>query len=718
MRRAPRLTLTAPTKAARRVIAPYVKVIRKRYKAPIVPESKLFNKHLDRKPSVLLRDLTSFLSDNVDLPSLLHESSDVLKVTTNAHGVSLYLVESATGEIYQSQRYFDIPEPRVRWKVEEGTIVAAHVASKKEMVMIDDILQDERFPMGIGQKDQLTKAVLCVPVVTPDGDCFAVIELFRDTSQEPFSEQDSKIASLVTGWMGAAIYQNLQRVAVHKKQELNDYLLELTKVFLEEFVPMEKMITELVKFVKVTLAAERSAFYLLDNESEELVADVYEKGIEETEGIMKYNSVKLVGKENEIVASVAKTGLPVNIKDAFNDPKLGKEIDSKTGFIVRSILCMAIKGNNDVLGVIEVVNKKNGCFMKSDEILFDVFATYFSLVLQFSNLNSQLKNQEKMNSVHMGLLDRQVGPCIHDYNYFMRNLKVKLPSTFSEFKWYIPDELINELPLLTYAIMNEFCQPDELDVGNFAKFILARRKFESKLPFHNFEHAFDFCHCMYNVLKRNEEMFTPIEIKALLIAGIGHCVDRDKCTTNEFLIFTHDEIFQLYAESPWQNYHYLIIARLLEQFPIFKNISKTDYKLFMREVKQCIIDTDLRNSFFGKNARPIVGIARAKSFNNDIPEHHYLLKSLCLACCDLSLFTKPYLVGRKLAENLNHELWKEGEKIKQIKPNCILMAFFDSSTQHNMAEQQLNLIDNFVLRAITLLKYFLPNTVDFFNGVL
>lgn len=66
--------------------------------------------------------------------------------------MSLYIVESATGEIYQSQRYFDIPEPRVRWKVEEGTIVAAHVASKKELVMIDDILQDERFPMGIGQK--------------------------------------------------------------------------------------------------------------------------------------------------------------------------------------------------------------------------------------------------------------------------------------------------------------------------------------------------------------------------------------------------------------------------------------------------------------------------------------------------------------------------------------------------------------------------------------
>lgn len=90
MHRQPRLTLTVPNKAARRVIAPYVKVIRKKYKAPAVPESKLFKKHLERKPSVLLRDLTSFLSDNVDLPSLLHESADVLKVTTHAHGEYIF----------------------------------------------------------------------------------------------------------------------------------------------------------------------------------------------------------------------------------------------------------------------------------------------------------------------------------------------------------------------------------------------------------------------------------------------------------------------------------------------------------------------------------------------------------------------------------------------------------------------------------------------------
>ncbi|KAK9875164.1 hypothetical protein WA026_005955 [Henosepilachna vigintioctopunctata] len=654
MHGATRLTLTAPTKAARRVIAPYVKVIRKRYQAPTIPESKLFKKHLEKKPSVLLRDLTSFLSDTVDLPSLLHESSDVLKVTTRARGVSLYLVDSSTGIIFQSQRYFDIPEPRVRWKIEEGTTVAAHVAYKKEYIMIDDILEDDRFPMGIGQKDKLTKSVLCVPVVTPDGECYAVIELFRDISQEPFAHKDLRIATLVTDWMGAAVHQNLERVAVHKKQELNDYLLELTKVFLEEFVPVDKMIAEMVKFVKIILSADKCSFYLLDT-ADELVADVFEHGVEEKEGIVKNTKVHLDGKEKEIIATVAKGGQLINIRDAFNDSRFETDVDNQSGFIVRSVMCTAVKGSNGILGVIEVVNKANGCFTNSDEILFDVFATYFSLVLQYSKLNQQLKSEQKFHILNEAILHRQMGPCEHDMAYFMKNLNIKLPGAFMDFRWTIPEELVNDIPVLTYAMIKEFCEPDELDVENYAKFILGMRKYETDLPFHDFEHAFDYAHCMYIIMKRNGELFTPLEIKALLIGGLGHCVDRQGCMSNEFLRLKNDPISQLFPETPWQSYHYMITARLLEHYPIFKDNKKTDnkYKTFLEEVKLCILDTNLRNRFFNRNLKLITDIVvNDDIFDNEIPEHHASLKALCTACADFSCFCKPYIVARKLAYDL------------------------------------------------------------------
>lgn len=90
------------------------------------------------------------------------------------------------------------------------------------------------------------KSVLCVPVVTPDGECFAVIEFYRQLFDTPFSKDDLKITLIVTGWMGAAVHQNSRRLALQRQQELNDYLLDLTKCYFGESVVMEKMISEIV----------------------------------------------------------------------------------------------------------------------------------------------------------------------------------------------------------------------------------------------------------------------------------------------------------------------------------------------------------------------------------------------------------------------------------------------------------------------------------------
>lgn len=90
------------------------------------------------------------------------------------------------------------------------------------------------------------QSVLCVPVVTLDGDCFAVIEFHRAVNTEPFGSDDLKIAIMVTGWMGAAIHQNKHRIALQQQQELNDYLLQLTRCYFSDTsIVKENMISEI-----------------------------------------------------------------------------------------------------------------------------------------------------------------------------------------------------------------------------------------------------------------------------------------------------------------------------------------------------------------------------------------------------------------------------------------------------------------------------------------
>lgn len=86
------LDFSTSDRATKRVIAPYVRIIRKGQMAAAVTtkveENKLFNFYVQRKPSLCMRDLSAFLSDSVDLPSVYNETADVLKSVTRALGIN------------------------------------------------------------------------------------------------------------------------------------------------------------------------------------------------------------------------------------------------------------------------------------------------------------------------------------------------------------------------------------------------------------------------------------------------------------------------------------------------------------------------------------------------------------------------------------------------------------------------------------------------------
>lgn len=66
-------------------------------------------------------------------------------------------------------------------------------------------------------------------------------------------------------------------------------------------------------------------------------------------------------------------------------------------------------------------------------------------------------------------------------------------------------------------MIKQICGSDELDVNVAIEFILAVMKFYRNIPYHNFGHAFNVTHCMYNILQRNMNVFTSMEVFLLKI---------------------------------------------------------------------------------------------------------------------------------------------------------------------------------------------------------
>ena len=62
-----------------------------------------------------------------------------------------------------------------------------------------------------------------------------------------------------------------------------------------------------------------------------------------------------------IVGHVAKTGETVSIPDAYQDARFNKEVDERTGYTTKSVLCMPVMVQRDgkkfIIGVAMAINK-------------------------------------------------------------------------------------------------------------------------------------------------------------------------------------------------------------------------------------------------------------------------------------------------------------------------------------------------------------------------
>jgi len=69
-----------------------------------------------------------------------------------------------------------------------------------------------------------------------------------------------------------------------------------------------------------------------------------------------------------IAGAVVKTGETTVVKDCQKDPRWAGRFDAETGFVTRSMICVPLKNRYDVIGCIQVLNKKDGSLYDDDDV--------------------------------------------------------------------------------------------------------------------------------------------------------------------------------------------------------------------------------------------------------------------------------------------------------------------------------------------------------------
>ncbi len=160
----------------------------------------------------------------------------------------------------------------------------------------------------------------------------------------------------------------------------------------EQQIDLAQLLLSIMQQIGEFMQAERTTLFLYDRERDELWSKVaLGAGVDE---------IRLPAGTG-IAGHVMNTGETINIPDAYADPRFNPEVDRKSGFYTRSILCQPVVNyQGQRIGVVQVLNKHSGTFNAQDEKLLEALGSQSAVAIE----NSQLyENVSKLRAKELAL---------------------------------------------------------------------------------------------------------------------------------------------------------------------------------------------------------------------------------------------------------------------------------------------------------------------------
>jgi K+-sensing histidine kinase KdpD len=189
-----------------------------------------------------------------------------------------------------------------------------------------------------------------------------------------------------------------QQLRVERKK--TDAVRQLGQV-LGGTLELDPLLVALLGKVTEILDAERATLYLVSEDGSYLESKVVEGG--------HIATIRLKPGEG-LAGWVAKSKETANLADAYADPRFNPAIDKESGFRTRSILAMPMPDHRGkTIGVLQVLNKRDGQFTADDEALLATVAAHAGIAIENRKLSEAQSRQERLAAI-----GQMVSGLIHD----------------------------------------------------------------------------------------------------------------------------------------------------------------------------------------------------------------------------------------------------------------------------------------------------------------
>lgn len=156
-------------------------------------------------------------------------------------------------------------------------------------------------------------------------------------------------------------------------------------------IQIDDVFKSIVDVARDLTDADRGTLYLVDKKKNELWSKVAIGN--------EFKEIKLVMGEG-LAGWVAQKGEIINLEDVRTDPRFNASFDKSSGYETKTMICFPIRNKNEeIVGVLQLINSKKGKFTKLDEELLGALSIHAALALQNADLVEQLLTGERVSSL-------------------------------------------------------------------------------------------------------------------------------------------------------------------------------------------------------------------------------------------------------------------------------------------------------------------------------
>jgi len=340
--------------------------------------SELLNAHQSLEKRI--HELNTILEIGKTVTALFDVDAILRQVVGQAVALSeaevgfLLLVDQTTGDLYlRAEQNFGQVESR-NFKVKLTDSIAGQVVQTGQAILLNPGTEQRNIKVTTGL---LVKSLINVPLISGE-EVIGVLAVNNRQQNVPFDQDHMRVIQALADWAAIAITNARLFQEAERGLKSTTLINEISNSILSS-LHVEEIPHKLIQHSTEILGAECGSLALVDRDSQEIVFQLAYDGYGQE--IIEMRHLRLpLGRG--IIGAAAVDGQPKIVVDAQKDALWYSEIDRLTHFTTEEVLAVPLRSEGEIIGVVELLNKRNGHFTQDDQDLMMAVASAATIAIQ------------------------------------------------------------------------------------------------------------------------------------------------------------------------------------------------------------------------------------------------------------------------------------------------------------------------------------------------